>query len=97
MTNAVAFVRDGVMNGAQLRPALLHQPDGVPAYREMVGVSLNGNELHLTRRRQGWPNTSTTDDLALRDAHLGAADVRHQCHPNRDDDVRPGGVSGEEV
>ena len=26
----------------------------------MVDTSLNGDELHLTKRRQGWPNKSTT-------------------------------------
>ena len=58
--NAVAFVQDGVVNGAEVRLTLLHHPDGVPAYREMVDASLKGDELHLTKRRQGWPNKSTT-------------------------------------
>src|SRR5262245_24320347 len=58
--NAVAFVQDGVVNGAELRLTLLFQPDGVPAYRELVDASVKGDELHLAKRRQGWPNKSTT-------------------------------------
>jgi hypothetical protein len=57
--DAVAFVQDGVLNGAAVRFTLLHQPDNAPAYREMVEGTMMGHELHLTKRRQGWKNQST--------------------------------------
>ena len=58
--DAVAFVQDGVLNGAAVRFTLLHQPDSAPAYRETVEGTMMGDELHLTKRRQGWKNQSTT-------------------------------------
>ena len=58
--DAVAFVQDGVLNGAAVRFTLLHQPDSAPAYRETVEGTMIGDELHLTKRRQGWKNQSTT-------------------------------------
>lgn len=52
--------RTACWTGASVRFTLLHQPDGVPAYRELVEATMTGDELHLTKRRQGWTNRSTT-------------------------------------
>ena len=41
--NAVAFVQDGVLNGAAVRFTLLHQPDRYPKYH-LFGVQ-DGNEI----------------------------------------------------